>query len=237
MVLASTPITFNSIDLVIFDCDGVLIDSEVLSKRVLLSMLEDVGVDVSDSYFDKHFLGHSYVSVKAQILTDYAVTLSNEFRQNYLAVLLQVFAKELTPTNELERMLSKLKTASCVATSSSPERVRFALGTTGLADYFSGRIFTCSEVKNGKPAPDIFLHAAMKMGVAPKNCLVIEDSQAGIQGAKAAGMQIVKYAGASHLKSKGVLKTDIANNVKTIFDWHQLFVLIPSLSSSKQFSR
>lgn len=220
-----------SIDLVIFDCDGVLIDSENLSKRVLLSMLADLGVTVSDDYFDQHFLGQSFASVTSRVCEDYSVTLSDHFRQDYLAALLQVFADELKPTVMLTEMLSSLNKPSCVATSSSPTRVEFALKKTGLSDYFAERVFTSSEVKNGKPAPDIFLHTASQMGVLPQNCLVIEDSQAGIQGALAANMHVIKYAGASHLKDKGVLPTDIANNVHTIFEWEHLYALLPSLKS------
>ncbi|GAA6186396.1 MULTISPECIES: HAD family hydrolase [Alteromonadaceae] len=237
MTQTQTSLSPCSIDLVIFDCDGVLIDSEILSKRVLLSMLEDLGVSISDSYFDTYFLGQSFKSVTARVLTDYSVTLTEQFRENYLAALLQVFAQELVSTDGLKDMLAALQTNSCVATSSSPQRVKFALQTIGLSDFFSDRVFTSSEVKNGKPAPDIFLHAASRVGVEPENCLVIEDSQAGIQGALAANMQVIKYAGASHLKHKGILETDIANNVATIFDWQQLFELVPSLNSSKPIAR
>ncbi|MDO6695629.1 HAD family phosphatase [Aliiglaciecola sp. 3_MG-2023] len=229
----NTSLSHSSIDLVIFDCDGVLIDSEILSKRVLLKMLDDLGVSISDNYFDSYFLGQSFKSVTERVLIDYSVQLTEQFRANYLEALLQVFAEELVPTDGLKEMLSQLNITNCVATSSSPQRVKFALKTIGLTDYFAERVTTSSEVKNGKPAPDIFLHAASKFAVDPENCLVIEDSQAGIQGALAANMQVVKYAGASHLKDKGLLDVDVENNVATIFDWQQLFELIPSLNSTK----
>ena len=232
MAKIDTPLTQASIDLVIFDCDGVLIDSEIISKRVLVSMLKGCGVCVSDAYFDTYFLGHSYNSIKELISVDYSVTLHDEFRQEYKKSLMKAFAEELTPTIELEWMLSQLKTPHCVATSCSPERAEFSLDTTGLEHYFSGRVFTASEVKNGKPAPDLFLHAAAKMGVAAKNCLVLEDSQAGIQGALAAKMQVVKYTGASHLINKSASDADKLNNIETISHWEQLFKLFPLLSSS-----
>ncbi|GAC12674.1 HAD family hydrolase [Aliiglaciecola lipolytica] len=237
MALLDSLLSQNSIDLVIFDCDGVLIDSEVLSKRVLLSMLEDLGVNITDEYFDNYFLGQNYKSVKAKVFADYSVALSDQFRQDYLDALLQVFAKELTTTTDLKKMLAQLQTPCCVATSSSPQRVKFALQTIGLTDYFGDRVFTSTEVKNGKPAPDLFLHAAAKFNVKPQNCLVIEDSQAGIQGGLAAKMQVIKYAGASHLKDKGISQLDVANNIKTIFDWQQLFELVPSLNSAEQVTR
>lgn len=227
----STANTLNNahIKLVIFDCDGVLIDSEILSKRVLLSMLETLGATVNDAYFDAHFLGQSFQSVINKVYEDYAIKLTDEFRQEYLAALLDVFTHELQSTAMVDDMLLNLSTLKCVATSSSPQRVKFALNTTLLSDYFTHRVFTSSEVKNGKPAPDIFLHAASKMGVAPQNCLVIEDSQAGIQGALAANMHVIKYAGASHLKDKSELQVDIDNHIHTIFNWPELFEILPSL--------
>jgi len=229
MILSDSSISNAVIDLVIFDCDGVLIDSEVLSKRVLLEMLQASEVVITDHYFDTYFLGQSFKSVTAKVKDDYSVVLSDNFRQDYLSALLQVFAEELKPTDNVSEMLSRLSKPRCVATSSSPQRVEFALKTVGLSDYFGEHVFTSSEVKNGKPAPDIFLHTAQRMGVAPQNCLVIEDSQAGIQGALAAKMHVIRYAGASHLKHKDLSQANKANNVSTIFDWSELFERFPSL--------
>lgn len=222
----------SSIDLVIFDCDGVLVDSEVLSKRVLLIMLNELGINASSDYFDAHFLGRSFEHVTAKILEDFNINLPNEFCQDYQQSLMRTFTAELKPTVELEKALSKLGVPFCVATSSSPERIKHALSVSGLAEYFETRVFTCSEVKNGKPAPDIFLHAAEKMGVSAKNCLVIEDSLAGIQAAQAAKMRIIKYTGASHLISSHTPSTKLPDEVITISHWKQLFELAPSLSSS-----
>ncbi|MBU2979594.1 HAD family hydrolase [Alteromonas sp. C1M14] len=219
----------SNIELIIFDCDGVLIDSEILCQRVLLSLLAEQGVRVSEAYFNKFFLGKSYPSAKAQIQDDFSISLPAGFRQGYLDKLLQVFEDELLPTQHLEEMLNSLQTPYCVATSSSPERVTFALQTTGLFHYFAGRITTSSEVKNGKPAPDIFLHAAAKMGVAPEHCLVIEDSDAGIAGALAANMQVVRYAGATHLKSNTPDEKNGPYGVHSIDDWPSLFRQYPSL--------
>lgn len=219
----------SSIELIIFDCDGVLIDSEILCQRVLLSLLAEQGVRVSEAYFNKFFLGKSYPSAKAQIQDDFSVSLPAGFRQDYLDKLLQVFEDELLPTQHLEDMLGALHTPYCVATSSSPERVTFALQTTGLFHYFAGRITTSSEVKYGKPAPDIFLHAAAKMDVAPERCLVIEDSQAGIEGALAANMQVLRYCGATHLQNSLLSNSDEQFDVPTIHNWASLFQQYPEL--------
>lgn len=221
----------NSINLVIFDCDGVLVDSEILSQRVLLSMLTEVGVVVSEDYFLINFLGYNFEHVTAKVFADFAVTLTSEFRQRYRAALIEVFASELQKTEHLDRILSQLKVNSCVATSGSPEKVKHSLHYTKLEQYFDDRVFTSSEVKNGKPAPDLFLHSAKKMGVEPHNCLVIEDSNAGIRAAQAANMHVIRYIGASHLKNKDIA-TQILDEVSTIVHWDQLFELVPSLISS-----
>lgn len=226
----------NSINLVIFDCDGVLVDSEILSQRVLLSMLEKIGVVVSEDYFLTNFLGFNFEHVTAKVLADFSVTLTSEFRQNYRAALIKIFASELEQTHQLEGVLSQLNINSCVATSGSPEKVKHSLHYTKLEQYFDSRVFTSSEVKHGKPAPDLFLHAAKKMGVAPQNCLVIEDSSAGIRAALAANMHVIRYVGASHLKNKDI-STQMLNNVSTIGHWDQLFEQVPSLSSSFKIER
>jgi HAD superfamily hydrolase (TIGR01509 family) len=223
----------NPIQLIIFDCDGVLVDSEILSQRVLLSMLEKLGVKVSEDYFHRHFLGYNFEYVTAKVLADFSVTLTSEFRQSYRSALIEVFATELKPTMHLTWLLSQLTVKTCVATSGSPEKVKSSLHYTELEDYFTGHVFTSSEVKNGKPAPDLFLHAAKTMGVAPENCLVIEDSNAGISAALAANMQVIRYAGGSHLKKT----TNFLHDVATITQWKQLFEQLPSLISSFKVER
>lgn len=243
-----TPIP-QSIELIIFDCDGVLVDSEVISQRVLLDMIEILGVNVSPDYFQINFLGHSFEHVKEKIRNDFSVELPTEFAQNYQQVLMQAFAEKLTPTAQLDWMLPQLGLPYCVATSSSPQRVTKALNITKLQHYFDECVFTASEVEKGKPAPDLFLHAARKMGTEPKNCLVIEDSQAGIQAAQAANMHIIHYIGASHLDANQVNNNrkpmensldsieKTSDKVNTIAHWQQLFELAPWLSSSSKTKR
>ena len=219
-------VTNADIELVIFDCDGVLIDSEILCKRVLISMLHDLGVKIDDDYFDKHFLGKSYDSAKAQIAEDFNISLPVAFRDDYLTALLAVFAEELIPTPGLETILQRLVVRKCIATSSHPERVSFSLKTTALETVFNGYVTTSAEVTRGKPAPDIFLLAAEKMRVPPEKCLVIEDSDAGIEGALSAGMSVVKYTGASHLEG-GV--SSAFKGVPVIEHWRELPGLYPTL--------
>ena len=214
------------IQLVIFDCDGVLIDSEILCKRVLISMLSELSVKIDGNYFDTYFLGKSYESAKEQVSDDFGVILPDAFRDNYWEALQVVFAKALMPTKGLEDILQRLAVRKCIATSSHPERVAFSLTTTGLDTLFNSDVTTSSEVARGKPAPDIFLLAAKKMGVAPEHCLVIEDSDAGIIGAINAGMSVVKYTGASHLQKN---QPSGFENVPMIDNWCELPNLYPSI--------
>lgn len=219
----------SAIDLVIFDCDGVLIDSEGLSKEVLLMQLSVLGLDVSSDYFVANFLGRSYEHVCAQIAKDYSFELPEQFSDDYQQALMQTFTEQLAPTLALEQMLGKLTVPYCVATSSSPQRVNHALQVTGLMPFFEGRIFTCSEVENGKPAPDIFLHAATKMGFSATNSLVLEDSTAGIAGAKAAKMRVLQYAGASHLIDSDASDLHLLHDIPILKHWDSLFSLYPEL--------
>lgn len=224
----------DTIDLIIFDCDGVLVDSEMLSQRVLIEMLKEIGVVVSQEYFLTHFLGYNFEHVTAKVFSDFSVKLTAEFRENYRDKLIKVFAVELQKTQDLTWMLSQINVNSCVATSGSPEKVKNSLHYTKLDQYFSNRVYTSSEVKNGKPAPDLFLHAANKMAVAPQNCLVIEDSNAGVRAGLAANMQVIRYVGASHLSG---IKTKILDDVTTINHWTELFEQVPSLRSFAKTER
>ncbi|MGB7270174.1 MAG: HAD family hydrolase [Albidovulum sp.] len=186
-------------ELIIFDCDGVLIDSEVISARMLISELASLGVHVDLAYVSQYFLGRSYPTVMNVIRADFGLTLPPAFEDSYRAKLLAVFETELQAIPHVGSVLASLKTPWCVATSSSPARARRSLQITGLDGHVGDRLFTASEVKNGKPAPDLFLHAAAKMGVEPARALVIEDSLNGIQAGRAAGMAVWRYTGGSHL--------------------------------------
>ena len=186
-------------DLVIFDCDGVLIDSERISAQMLIAELATLGVSVDMPYVARHFLGRSYPVVMAQIRTDFAVVLHEGFEEAYRNRLLAAFEAELEPMPGVADLLRTLPLPWCVATSSSPRRAEASLRVTGLWPLAAGRVFTASEVARGKPAPDLFLHAAARMGATPARCLVIEDSLTGIRAARAAGMPVWRFVGGSHL--------------------------------------
>lgn len=191
--------TKRRFDLVIFDCDGVLIDSEAISARMLIAELAARGVGVDLSYVAQHFLGRSYAVVLAQIRKDFRIDLPPDFEASYRVRLLDAFERELQIMPGVPDVLEALRVPYCLATSSSPARVARSLEIVGLAGSFEGRITTAAEVAQGKPAPDLFLLASERMGIAPGRTLVIEDSLNGVQAALAAGMTVWRFVGGSHL--------------------------------------
>ena len=213
------------IELVIFDCDGVLIDSEIISARVLLQLLKTVGVHVDIAHFQANFLGRSWPKVVADIRINYGLSLGEDFEEGYRSELLKAFETELETTPGIEAVLAKLSVASCVATSSTPRRLRRSMEITGLDRHFGDHTFTASLVENGKPAPDLFLLAAERMGVAPERCLVIEDSAPGIEAAKRAGMRCYHYVGGKHLRGHDL----DSSGVSRIEDWGELTQREPAL--------
>lgn len=232
----------NEIKLVIFDCDGVLVDSEYLSQRVIIEMLGRLDIHIDIPYFDAHFLGKSYASVCARIALDFGITLPESFQADYHNELMAVFAKELQSTPDLVPFLQSISVPFCVATSSSPQRTEFALGTTGLLHWFQGYISTALEVENGKPAPDLFLLAAEKVGIAPENCLVIEDSGAGVQAGVAAGMQTLRYIGAGHFanKSADTLEQELVDSefscvVPQVAHWREMVNFVPNILQNRSY--
>ncbi len=193
------------IKLVIFDCDGVLVDSEPLAMRVLLELIAEQGIEMERGDAFRSFLGRSLASISETLNQTHGSRLSAASLAGMRDRLYALYREELRPTGWIAEVVAGLDLPFCVASSSQVERIRLSLELTGLLPRFDGRIYSASMVKNGKPAPDLFLHAAAAMGVAPENCLVIEDSPAGIMAAQAAGMRVFAYAGGGHIADSGLL--------------------------------
>ncbi|TIT20327.1 MAG: HAD family hydrolase [Mesorhizobium sp.] len=185
-------------ELVIFDCDGVLVDSEMLSVAALLEMIALAGGDVSEDIAYEHFLGKSMKSVREILASDFGLDLTDQHLIEMRSELMRKFRQELKPMPGIAQVLPKLGVPCCVASSGTLERIRYALQVTGLLGLLEPHLFSAAMVARGKPAPDLFLHAADKMGAAPRNCLVVEDSPAGIEAARAAGMRVLAFTGGSH---------------------------------------
>lgn len=192
------------IKLVIFDCDGVLVDSEPLAMRVLLGLLGEQGIEIERGDAFRSFLGRSLASISDSLLATHGTRLSDTSLSGMRDRLYSLYRTDLKPTGWIAEVLAGLELPFCVASSSQVERIRLSLELTGLLPRFEGKIYSASMVPNGKPAPDLFLHAAAEMGVAPENCLVIEDSTAGIMAARAAGMRVFAYTGGGHFAESGL---------------------------------
>lgn len=219
----------NKIELVIFDCDGVVIDSEVLSARVLIDMLSDLNINIDMHYVQQYFLGCSFKSVSEKIALAFDVNLPEQFENDYRHTLITLFTEQLQPTAGIKNILLNLNVPFCIATSSSLQRTQKALSAVKFDSLFK-HIFTSEQVSLGKPAPDLFLHAAQQMGVSPQNCLVIEDSSAGIQAAISANMQVMHYFGGKHLDN-GVYHVHINfPEVALLEHWGSFFTTYPTLT-------
>lgn len=187
--------TTGQIDLVIFDCDGVLVDSEKLSIEVDRRVLADLGWSLSHDEILHRFVGRSSAHFRAEVEAHRGRPLPDDWEAPYQPWYLDAFARELTAVDGVEAALDEITTATCVASGGAHAKIRRTLGQTGLLPRFDGRIFSADDVANGKPAPDLFLHAAERLGVSPERCVVVEDSRFGVQAARAAGMRVLGYAG------------------------------------------
>jgi D-ribulokinase len=185
-------------EVVIFDCDGVLVDSEVIALGVTRRRLSEAGLRLTDQETRERFLGLRLDSVMHRIESELGAPLPEEFPHDLSREILSAFARELKGVEGVRQAVEGLRARVCVASSSAPERLRFALRVTGYETLFAPNIFSAVEVAEGKPSPDLFLYAARSMGAAPKDCLVIEDSVAGVAAARAAGMTVFGFVGASH---------------------------------------
>jgi HAD superfamily hydrolase (TIGR01509 family) len=188
-------------DLIIFDCDGVLIDSEVLSCRCLSETLAAYGIDLGVDQALDLFLGRSVTAV-LQHYQALGRAIPEQFAAELKARVRTAFVSSLGPIEGVKSVLEGLRVPHCVASSSDVDRVSFSLSLTGLALHFDTRLYTSQMVRHGKPAPDLFLYAAERMQADPHCALVIEDSVSGVKAGKAAGMTVWGFVGGSHYQSR-----------------------------------
>jgi HAD superfamily hydrolase (TIGR01509 family) len=211
-------------DLVIFDCDGVLVDSEPIAIKLDLVLLERVGLKLTEQELIDRFLGRSESVLHEEIAAHLGHPLDPEVKEEFHQLHTEMLERELKPVPGVVDALARLQRPTCVASSSTPESLYRKLTLTGLYEQFEGHIFSAVEVPNGKPAPDLFLYAAHQMGVEPNRCVVVEDSQYGVLAARAAGMHV--YAYASGLVNPGTLRgpeTTLFTNMSQLVEliWEQ----------------
>jgi HAD superfamily hydrolase (TIGR01509 family) len=185
-------------DLIIFDCDGVLVDSEIVSFEAEAEMFAEIGIGLTAHDLLTRFLGTSSASMFAAIEQENGIKLPPAFAEQAARRTLEAFDRKLKPIPGVAELLANLPDRKCVASSSEPPRIRHSLSLAGILHHFEPHIFSATQVKRGKPAPDLFLLAAESMSVAPARCLVIEDSVAGVTAARAAGMAVLGFTGGSH---------------------------------------
>ena len=188
-------------DMIIFDCDGVLVDSEVLSVEAMRQVLNDGGVPATAEMIAACF-GMKQADILLRIATETGTAIPERVTEQLWPATRLLFEKSLRPMPGVADFLTRLDGHKrCVASSSNPERIRVSLALTGLDRFFGEDIFSSHQVARGKPAPDLFLFAAESMRADPLRCLVIEDSIFGIQGARAAGMTAFGFGGGSHIQA------------------------------------
>ncbi|MFJ8160288.1 HAD family hydrolase [Streptomyces sp. NPDC096136] len=183
------------IELVIFDCDGVLVDSERIAARVQVALGAAWGWPLTEEEVVDRFIGRSHAAIREQVADRLGQETAAIWSERFEELHREAVDAGLAPVDGLPEALDALTLPTCVASSGSHDKMRHTLGRTGLYARFAGRIYSATEVARGKPAPDLFLHAARRMGVDPAACVVVEDSGPGVRAARAAGMRSLGYAG------------------------------------------
>lgn len=195
--------------LVIFDCDGVLVDSEPISHAVLQSLLAERGVTLTLDETVERFMGTTMTRC-LELVEELTSAPPDEFLPVFRAATYRAFRSELLPVAGVAALLARLRIPYCVASNGPREKMMLTLEKTGLLGRFAGRMFSADDVARPKPAPDLFLHAARRMGAAPEGCVVVEDSPVGVCAARAAGMSALGFAAvtpAERLRQAGAAGT------------------------------
>ncbi len=222
----------NHFDLIIFDCDGVLVDSEVISCRAHAETLTRHGYPITAEQVLQRFLGVSDREARLTIEAELGRELPGDFESQVKQATLQFYAGDLRAIAHVGEAIAAIGLPKCVASSGTPEKIRHGLTCAGLYDQLAPHIFSAVQVKRGKPAPDLFLFAAEQMHASPGRCLVIEDSIPGITGARAAGMTVFGFHGGSHCRPgyDGTLRA--AGAAFTFDDMRQLPDLIARIGAA-----
>jgi len=218
-------------DLIIFDCDGVLVDSEVISCRAHADVLSRHGYPITQQQVFDRFLGRSTRQANSEVEAELGRALPDDFHVQLQDELFRSFEADLEAVPHIHSALDAIAQAVCVASSGSHQRMNVTLGRTRLYDRFAPNIFSASQVSNGKPAPDLFLFAASQLNVSPERCLVIEDSVPGVTGGRAAGMTVLGFHGGSHCRPGYGEDLRVAGATATFDDMRQLPGLIERIGA------
>jgi HAD superfamily hydrolase (TIGR01509 family) len=222
----------GSVDLVIFDCDGVLVDSEAISCRAHAETLTRHGYPITADQVLIRFLGVSDREARMTVEAELGRSLSDDFETQMKQAALQRYADDLQSIPYVDEVIAVIALRKCVASSGTPEKIRHGLDCAKLYDLLAPHIFSATQVRRGKPAPDLFLFAAEQMGVAPARCLVIEDSVPGVTGARAAGMTVLGFHGGSHCQMGHADLLREAGAAATFDDMRQLADLVRRMGTA-----
>ena len=207
---------------IIFDCDGVLVDSEPITARVLIKMSKEIGVGIDMAYVEANFTGNSWAGCAALIEAKGNLKLPANFEKEYRRRSSEAFKKEIQPIKGIPELINSLTIPFAVASSGPPSKIRLNLGLIGLLDKFGTNVFSCWDLGKWKPDPAIYLHTAKKLGFEPADCVVVEDSLFGVKAGVAGGFRTIGYATehtAPALKAAGA---------EIVFDMEELFTIIPT---------
>jgi HAD superfamily hydrolase (TIGR01509 family) len=219
----------KSLDLIIFDCDGVLVDSEIISCRAHADVLTRHGYSITADQVLKRFLGVSDREARQTIEREIGRKLPDDFEAQMKQTALKRYASELAAIPYIGEAIAAIDLPKCVASSGAPEKIRHGLTSAGLFDTLAPHIFSAVQVARGKPAPDLFLFAAEQMHAAPERCIVIEDSVPGVTGGHAAGMTVLGFHGGSHCTAGHAELLRAAGAAVTFDDMRQLPDLIAQI--------
>jgi HAD superfamily hydrolase (TIGR01509 family) len=215
-------------ELIIFDCDGVLIDSEVIANRVNVEVLSDLGVEFTLEEYMERFVGVSLRDEVIEIENLRKIKLPDDYEARLMHHKNKVFDKELKAIEGIAKFVKSIQTPKAVASGSSPERLEYTLKLTHLWELFAPHIYSTTLVPKSKPAPDIFLYTAKQFNVKPEKCLVIEDSTLGVRAGVAAGMTVLGFTGGSHIKNGheekllGLGATKVFSKMQDVAKWLNL---------------
>jgi HAD superfamily hydrolase (TIGR01509 family) len=213
----------NNTTLLIFDCDGVLVDSEPLANRIIIQCFRNEGFDIDEAYADKHFLGISNRDCVAHIESVFNRRVSDNFIETYSYLTKEEIKKTLQPIPHIKEALNMLSYPKCVASGGELETIHLSLEITKLKKHFT-HIYSSLQVPRGKPFPDIFLHAAKEMNFTPDQCIVIEDSGPGVEASLSAGMRVLLYSPLSKGKSKFAKEVTAFNDMSKLPDLIQSII-------------
>ncbi|WP_162497547.1 HAD family hydrolase [Aureibaculum marinum] len=207
---------------IIFDCDGVLVDSEAISTQVMVDLLKTVDYHINIETAIDLFTGLALKDNFALVEKEIGKKLPDNFEDTYRKLSFEAFQRDLQPIDGVQALLEKLTVPYCVASSGPVNKIKLNLKITNLLPYFDNNIFSCYEIKSWKPEPDIFLHAAKTMGFSPEDCVVIEDSLPGVTAAKAGGFDVFALENESN---KTTLKNVDVSTFKKMRDLERILGL------------